>query len=380
MKIKINTNVLLYTLYIFQFIPMALSMNPTYQIIWLYTKACLGIMGLIALPFVLKRHGKLLFALFCFCASFYIAYILEKTYGIESFLIHFYPLGFFCMLVYFYEKDSDSLVNSFFTIANCICFLYGIYLVIFVILLKPLNMILVSNENGMQTLMLFVIGASLLHDNYYNKNRRINIHNIVVIIIASVAIIVSTSATGILSLLVGILTLVFYKKIGYRIPIIFYGIVFSMIVVMNSTNNGVVSFILGIFSKSETFTNRAWRWKFALQLFREHPFRGTSRATTELSRIYTGTEMSFFNPHNAILDILVCAGLIGCVCLIYLVFRACKKSKNSIINNQYWIVVLSMSLVTGLMESNLAPSNFVFNIFLIMTLLIFDKNVKEEVK
>jgi len=358
---------------IFPFVPIMLVNSESYYNFNLLIKISIGLFGYLFVIFVVKKYYKLLLLLFFYCFSHLLPYLISQDINFQEVVLRMYFFGIFVLLIIYMDKYMEDFIEVLYFIGKLVIFLYICYF-LFYLLTSNLNIpILYNNRNAIQTYMTFVIGVLVLRNNYYNK--KIPIRDYLTIIIAFSGILFSGSATGIVSLVAGIFVLLFHEKISHKFLYITYMILFSIIVVLDRVSSTLVQFVLNLFSKSSTFSNRAWRWDFSITSFFENPLFGNSQLEADSSN-YVDFLVEYFNPHNALLYILITSGVFGLILLILLLRKASQIQKSQI-SGQFYTTTLAMILVTGLMESNIGPTNFVFNLFILIA-IILSKFYKKE--
>lgn len=360
---RINLTNFFLGLYILFFLPINFSLASTYNELMTVLRISLGCISLIyCLIFPWKKHYEL--AIFIlYCGGYLLSDALSEGIAVELFLIDIYPIGFFSTTLYYTIKLPQNMIDTLYNLSIFLIIIHYIYCVFYLVLGIGMPMI-ADNHNGIQTYMTFCIGGILLHQDF--KQQEWRKRDIVFLCVAAFAMFTSMSATGVLACLVGIFVFFAYRVLkGWEIICGYLGVFFS-IIVLNKIDLPIVQMILNYFNKSETFTNRAWRWAFAWNEFKEHIWRGASALNKEASA-YAGYYMDYFNPHNALLSILVFSGILGFFFISWLFIKVIR------IKERWFLVTLSMIMTTGLMETNLLPSSFVFVVFLAVAIGLCNK-------
>lgn len=364
-EIRIKKSTLLLLLYIFPFLPIMLLQTTLYYNVQLILKITLGLLGIVSIVFLNKKNYKYLFLFFLWEISFILPELLHGVLHLKSIILELYPIGFFCTILYWSQKDKKKLAFVLYFWSKFIIWLYYMFLMINIILGKTNGSILYDNRNAIQTYLTLAIGCSLFYSETV-KNKNVSRY----IFLAFLGILLSRSATGILSAIIGIIVYKFYKHISLKKISIIYLISFFIIIVFNLTNLQIVKLILKVFKKNVTFTSRLWRWQFSLNLMKTNFIFGNMDLERKASN-YAGYYIDYFNPHNALLYILLFGGILSAILLFLLMYQV----KN--IKNRYFLVVISMIFTTGLMESNVNPTSFVFVLFLILAISEKERGVSK---
>lgn len=366
LKITIHKDRILNVICMLIFLPVMLIRFENYSSFITIIKIVLGCV-LLLYVINLKKDDYLAFLWIAYCVVFLISYLLNTSITFKQLLISIYPIGYF-LYVYFETKNNpDKMVYSLYDTAIIICTFFLIEFIIQRVVLKNQNPILGDNHNGVPIYMTFVVTAILIKENYFEGGLKFN--DVFMLGIAIFAVITSGSATGVIAFALGIVALLMPYTVKTKYELIIYGIIFTSIVILQQTNMFLSRIVLQMFNKNSTFTHRTWRWKFALIHFKNHPIIGNSDLTDEAS-IFADYDVGIFNPHNALLYIVVFGGILAVIILIVLLLSEGK------INYRYFSVFLAITLSNGLMESNMCPDSFVFTTILAVTAGLISFNNK----
>lgn len=357
MKIRISSNKFFIHLFTFLMLPILLSKSEAYYYVLLAVKIVVGFIGLPLGFYVAKNNKliKLLWALFCLSTIF--SEIVDRSLGIGDFALAVYPIGLFFIVCYLMERQEEIFINALYVFAKFIVILYFIMLMINIITYKYGTPILYNNRNGEQIYFTYVIAAILAKKNF--GNQKLKAMDWLYIAVSLIGMLISHSATTFIAAAVCVFAMFFYRIIDTIKISIVYFVIFTSVIILNMVNIPILGFIFDFFSKSDTFSNREWRWRFAIKKILEHPIIGNSDLGVEASR-FAHYDLTYYNPHNFVLNIVVSAGLIGIILLFLLLL------KNNRVNSQFYIVFIAMSFTTGLMESNIVATNTAFIIFYLL--------------
>lgn len=321
-------------------------------------KIVFGIIGYCLLYKTFPKN-KYIFSLF-----FYIVIcnvlpnIIAGELTLRDIAINFYPIGVLSLFIFFYKANIKKA-------EACLYFVSGItiMLALFLEIYRMFDDINTSsvmgiNRNSIQLYVLFSLSFLCV---VYDKRKIENREEKGVLFFAFIALItmiLSRSATSFVTVMVIIPILAKYKSVKLLHIILGYVTAFILIAKSFSNNIIVIQFIQNFFQKTDTFTNRMWRWKYAFDILKEDAWIGQSNIL-ELAKDYSHvSELSYFNPHNALLNILLYSGVIGLVGWFFLIHHIYKKSLGLGISNRFIIILLCGNFIIGLMESNFSLSNF----------------------
>lgn len=364
--------------FILTFVPVIYS-EKINSYLW-YFKIGFSLIGMISIFFVNKKYRYLISLFFLFCIAHCIPMILEKEVTLRNFAIQLYPFGIYCLIIYFASKSYKKFINNGYIASIFLVFIAIISLIIHILSGKEIMPVLQINRNGMQIYLTFIIGFILL-SNFLEDKNNIKIRNIILLSIAFLLMIISTSATAFFAALVGIVLIQTKDKISIKILTIIYIYLFVFIVVLQSTNIPIFNYIFETFNKTSTFSSRTWRWKYSIKTFQTSVYFGRYDLVYEASK-YAKYNMELFNPHNGILNILIYSGMFGMLNFI-LLLKKFIKSYTEIGNKRMklsFLVVYTMTLITSLMESCLSPNAFTIYTFMILCIVYVKESNNEKEK
>lgn len=230
---------------------------------------------------------------------------------------------------------------------------------------------IVPNRNNYSEISLFFITTNFV---LFKKKRMKLIPFIMTTILAIYTTILTRSATSIVCLLLLLLLLVFSKSKYVKkvclsnIMLIGYAIIFLILVLLQNTNFGVMSYIAKIFEKSVTLTGRTNIWTASFQLLSEFPLFGYGYDTQILLR--NGVREN--DPHNSIIYILLTGGIFGLILFISML-KPLFVNKHGDIDIKdstyvYLRIFVFIWAIKGLVESVFSYTHFVFWV----TIIAFD--------
>lgn len=225
-----------------------------------------------------------------------------------------------------------------------------------------------NNRNGYIEFALALIVCLL-----YQKEQKMSIVNIVLVIFTLYTIILTKSATSIImvffSLSILIIEKILKSKFNYNNIIKMIFAVWIIYICALSFNFEFTN--LGhFFNKSVTLTGRTYIWNQSIIEIKKHLFIGYGYGNDVLKNISNSLYYKYFalnDTHNAMLYLLMSSGIIGTLAtLMYIIFIIKNAKVNYDTNNKYLYIYILASLVRGLTESCLHYSHVLFYIILIL--------------
>lgn len=165
-----------------------------------------------------------------------------------------------------------------------------------------------------------------------------------------------------------------YNFLSPKKILIYCGIIYFLVMSIES-NPYIQNFVISVFNKSTTLSNRTGIWKNCISFYMQSPIFGKGIFTTteyiEISKYFLGT-----NAHNFLLTLLISGGFIGLI-LYTRMFKTCmyRKTKKYTKKELTLVYAIAVFLFVGLTSSALAFSPFAFLPFM---LLEYEKRKDEQ--
>lgn len=156
-----------------------------------------------------------------------------------------------------------------------------------------------------------------------------------------------------------------YKFLSPKKLLIYCGIIYYLVMSIES-NPYIQNFVISVFNKSTTLSNRTGIWENCFSFYMQSPIFGKGIFTTteyiEISKYFLGT-----NAHNLLLTLLISGGAIGLSLYIYM-FKVCmcRKIKKYTKRELSLVYAIAIFLFVGLTSSALAFSPFAFLPFILL--------------
>lgn len=372
LSIRIYKDRIPYIVVLLLFLPIVLFKVNNYGYYIATVKIAVGFLFILLYAKKLRQDDTEAWLWIVYCSIYILPYIINSTLTIKSAMVCLYPIGYFLFIYYSFKEYPDSMINAMYDTAFILCILYILILIYYKATSNLAEPILTDNHNGIPKYMAFVATSVILRTNYYDK--KYNLKDFFLILVSIIAVFLSGSTTGILAFAIGFIVLMLPKIIDVKYELIVYGVLFASIIVLRYTSASITQFIFSTFNKNATFTHRTWRWDFALFHIKNHLLTGNSNLEREASN-FAGYQVDLFNPHNALLYILVYGGVFAAIIIVVLIIREGE------VKYKYFTVFVAILLVEGLMESDMCPDSFVFATFLALTAgLLSSSETSERVK
>lgn len=374
-KSRDNTNYFVILILIICYIPF-LQINPSESynsFIFIY-RGIIAFIGITFIFFLKQDDYRILFLIFILALSYLMPLVIGKDESFKNYLIVLYPIGVYSMIAYFSRVYTNYFIIALKKISICIIVLYYILLIYNLFTRNPINSILVDNSNGVKLYMIFVIGSILLYIEKEQEGKFLKL-DYFFLFSAILGIVLSHSVTGIISCLAGLVVFIFHKNINSKYIYGLYGILFFLFVIIrDKVLFELAPFFKYVLGKDITFTHRTWRWDAALEIIHQNPLFGKLDIYNEVYH-FAQYKIDFYNPHNGILQIGVFAGCVGIIVFLLILRRFSLNLKELPDKTmRIFLVILTMTMINGLMESCFSLDNFSFYTFIIIENVLAYKN------
>lgn len=237
-----------------------------------------------------------------------------------------------------------------------------------------------NNRNGYIEFALALILCLL-----YQKDHKMNMVNVGLIILTLYTIILTKSTTSIIMVFFSLSILVVERilKNNFNYTIIIKIIFGVWIIYMCAASFNLEFTNIGLlFNKSVTLTGRTYIWNQSIIEIKKHLIIGYGYGNEVLRNISNPLYYKYFSlndTHNAILYLLMSSGIIGTLAtIVYIIFMIKNAKVNYSTNNKYLYIYILASLIRGLTESCLHYSHVLFYIILILLTEDDIENIKSQ--
>lgn len=262
-------------------------------------------------------------------------------------------IGLSLLANFLIKKNVTRAINISYKVLNIYCFINLLTMIIFpngIVegRLEQANWFL-GNKNVIIIYVLPCMFFCIL--NSLHKYNKVTFNSKIQLVICSLSIFISKSATSIVGVTAFlIVAFLANKNIIKRIVkyVLNYGIimiaVFTLFIMLIIKRDVTIfsSFIVNVLHRNVTFTGRSVLWDQAIELFLSSPYWGVGDFI-----IYVVSGETMVHAHDFYLDILARYGVFVLITFILLVFysvKASSKSKNAWIANLTMSIILIMSL------------------------------------
>ena len=340
---------------------------------------------LILLINIVNRKGIYLnsprIVLLLFYLSLFVSTVINHG-AITDCIVHIVKVLILCFTIEDIS-DDDELTIMLYTIRDIVVFFFLINIGLSVVyphgipsFTTSVNLpaLLYGNVNVTARSIFPGIAASAIID---GKKNRISLSTIILIIgFVFLCVRVYMMATGLISLAVVSIWIIFRKifiKRSFRILI--YSIVaiafVEFTVVVFYSNQGLISFVTGLFGKDLKFTNRYYLWYAAVKRISESLIYGHGALTQSAMRELIGNPSG---SHNYYLDVTLRQGFVGLAAFLFLIIHSIKKLSQvskSINTEMYMMIGFIISLLLMFLGEPIYEKEHliipVFYMFLVMT-------------
>lgn len=242
-----------------------------------------------------------------------------------------------------------------------------------------------NNRNGYVEYAILLILLSL-HD-LFNKNHKIV--NILLILITTITVFLTNSATSkivlVLAIIITIVLELISKKLNYN-KIYLALIIAHVVLLILISINGSFAKIGDIFNKSSTLSGRTILWQESIKNIKKSTIIGYGYDNKVLKNSYYSSRIDYYltnDTHNSLLYILLSSGIIGAIATIIFISKCVSNQKQ---NKQekyllYLNIYIIAMMIRGFSESCLHYAHTLFYIILILIALqekIKYNNILEE--
>ena len=168
-------------------------------------------------------------------------------------------------------------------------------------------------------------------------------------------VLVTGSATGIITVLVMWVAILWMRKHSPNVAVFLIGILVvqaMLVLLIDALSNSVLWIrILNALGKEETLTSRAMIWEEAIEIVKDNWLIGTGRGTEIRYKTSWGSISTMNEAHSFILELFLQGGILGFV--LYMVMLWAAVSKLDMKNMLHRIVFMGfmLILVNGLAEA-----------------------------